>query len=265
MANYVKATNFTAKDSLASGNPSKIVKGTEIDTEFTAIASAVSSKADINSPALTGTPTAPTAITGTNTTQIATTAFVKTAIDNQSLGTIATQNANNVTITGGTITGITDLAVADGGTGSSTFTANSVVLGNGTSALNANMVAPSTDKNVLMSNGTTWTSAPVTALSTASGSAPSYSARMWVNFNLGTSTVRASGNVSSITYVSTAQAKVNFTTAMSDANYAAVAACDTNTAIPNIIDYNTAYVHVYFPYYNGPFLNPAYVSVAVFR
>jgi hypothetical protein len=36
------------------------------------------------------------------------------------LGTIATQNANNVSISGGSITGITDLAVADGGTGSST-------------------------------------------------------------------------------------------------------------------------------------------------
>lgn len=36
------------------------------------------------------------------------------------LGTISTQNSNNVTITGGSISGITDLAVADGGTGSST-------------------------------------------------------------------------------------------------------------------------------------------------
>lgn len=76
MSNYVKATNFTAKDSLPSGNAGKIVKGTELDTEFTAIASAISSKADLNSPALTGTPTAPTASAGTNTTQIATTAFV---------------------------------------------------------------------------------------------------------------------------------------------------------------------------------------------
>lgn len=39
------------------------------------------------------------------------------------LGTIATQNSNNVTITGGSITGITDLAIADGGTGASTNTA----------------------------------------------------------------------------------------------------------------------------------------------
>ena len=76
MANYTKATNFTAKDGLPTGNSGKIVKGTEIDTEFTAIASAITSKADLNSPALTGTPTAPTASSGTNTTQLATTAFV---------------------------------------------------------------------------------------------------------------------------------------------------------------------------------------------
>ena len=80
MSNYVKATNFTAKDSLPSGNSGKIIKGAEIDTELTAVASAVSSKADLNSPALTGTPTAPTAAANTNTTQLATTAFVQTAL-----------------------------------------------------------------------------------------------------------------------------------------------------------------------------------------
>jgi hypothetical protein len=80
MANYTKATNFTAKDGLPTGNSGKIVKGAEIDTELTAIASAISSKADLNSPALTGTPTAPTASAATNTTQVATTAFVQTAL-----------------------------------------------------------------------------------------------------------------------------------------------------------------------------------------
>ena len=80
MSNYTKATNFTAKDTLPTGNSGKIVKGTEIDTELTAIASAISSKADLNSPALTGTPTSPTASAGTNTTQVATTAFVQTAL-----------------------------------------------------------------------------------------------------------------------------------------------------------------------------------------
>jgi hypothetical protein len=94
---------------------------------------------------------------GTNNTTIATTAFVTGAIG--SLGTMSTQNANNVAITGGSITGITDLAVVDGGTGASSITANSVVLGNGSSALSGNLVAPGTSGNVLTSNGTTWTSA----------------------------------------------------------------------------------------------------------
>ena len=74
------------------------------------------------------------------------------------LGTMAAQNSTAVAITGGTITGITDLTVADGGTGASSITANSVILGNGTSALSGNLVAPSTSGNVLTSNGTTWQS-----------------------------------------------------------------------------------------------------------
>ena len=80
MSNYTKATNFAAKDALPTGNSGKIIKGTEIDTEFNAIASAISSKTDTNSPTFTGTPLAPTASSGTNNTQIATTAFVTTAI-----------------------------------------------------------------------------------------------------------------------------------------------------------------------------------------
>ena len=80
MSEYNKATNFTAKDGLPTGNAGKIIKGTEIDTEFTAIASAVASKADINSPSFTGTPAAPTASAGTSTTQLATTAFVTAAL-----------------------------------------------------------------------------------------------------------------------------------------------------------------------------------------
>jgi len=75
------------------------------------------------------------------------------------LGTMASQSASAVAITGGTITGITDLTVADGGTGASTITANSVILGNGASTLSGNLVAPGTSGNVLKSNGTTWTSA----------------------------------------------------------------------------------------------------------
>ena len=81
-----------------------------------------------------------------------------TARTSLGLGSIATQNSNSVTITGGSVTGITDLTVADGGTGASSITANSVILGNGTSALSGNLVAPGTSGNILTSNGTTWTS-----------------------------------------------------------------------------------------------------------
>ena len=80
MANYTKATDFASKDALLSGDPNKIVKGTEIDDEFANIQTAVNSKADIVSPTFTGTPLAPTASFGTNSTQIATTAFVQAAL-----------------------------------------------------------------------------------------------------------------------------------------------------------------------------------------
>jgi hypothetical protein len=165
VANYVKSSDFAAKDALLTGNPAKIIKGTEIDTEFNNIATAISTKADTASPTFTGTPTAPTASNTTSTTQIATTAFVQTVANNlvnaavaaADLGTISTQDANNVTITGGSITGITDILVSDGGTGVSSITANSVILGNGTSPIQ--VVAPGTSGNILTSDGTTWASA----------------------------------------------------------------------------------------------------------
>lgn len=80
MANYLKATDFGAKDALISGDPNKIIKGTEINDEFDSIQTAVNSKANTNNAALTGTPTAPTALFGTDTTQLATTAFVQAAL-----------------------------------------------------------------------------------------------------------------------------------------------------------------------------------------
>jgi hypothetical protein len=80
MSNYVQSTNFATKDALPSGDPLKIVKGTEINTEFNNIAVAVATKADLVSPTFTGTPEAPTASAGDNSTQIATTAYADAAI-----------------------------------------------------------------------------------------------------------------------------------------------------------------------------------------
>lgn len=122
------------------------------------------------------------------------------------LGTMAAQNSTTVAITGGTITGITDLTVADGGTGASSITANSVILGNGTSALSGNLVAPSTSGNILTSNGTTWTSVALnkltldTAKASTSGtsidftSIPSWVKRITVMFS-GVSTNGASAPI----------------------------------------------------------------------
>ena len=46
MADYTKTTNFTAKDSLPSGNAAKKILGSLFDTEFDAIAAAIASKSD---------------------------------------------------------------------------------------------------------------------------------------------------------------------------------------------------------------------------
>ena len=85
MSNYTKTTDFAAKDALLSGNALKIINGTEINTEFNGIQTAVNTKADNNSPAFTGVPTAPSPSVGTNTTQIATTGYVLAAVAAEAL------------------------------------------------------------------------------------------------------------------------------------------------------------------------------------
>ncbi len=114
MSNYTKSTDFAAKDALASGNAGKIVKGTEIDTEFNNIATAVATKADSASPTFTGTPSLPTGTTAVtqstsdDSTKLATTAFVQAvtlAVKNElypvgSIYTNATDNTNPGTLLG---------------------------------------------------------------------------------------------------------------------------------------------------------------------
>ena len=80
MSNYTKATNFAQKDGLSSGDPNKIIKGSEIDAEYNAIAAAIQSKANLDGPTFTGTPNTPTASAGTSSTQVASTAFVQAAL-----------------------------------------------------------------------------------------------------------------------------------------------------------------------------------------
>ena len=84
MSNYTKSTNFATKDNLTPGDPLKIVRGTEIDTEFNNIATAIATKTDNASAAITGgaindtTIGATTASTGAFTTISATGAITST-------------------------------------------------------------------------------------------------------------------------------------------------------------------------------------------
>lgn len=76
---------------------------------------------------------------------------------------------------GASATGV--LGAANGGTGAATLTANNVLLGNGTSALQ--VVAPSTSGNVLTSDGTTWAStAPAASGLTQAGALKLVSLRL---------------------------------------------------------------------------------------
>ena len=102
--------------------------------------------------------TGATAATGTGNVVLATSPTIASpTLTAPVLGTPASGVMTNVTGLPLT-TGVTGtLPVANGGTGATTLTANNVLLGNGTSALQA--VAPGASGNLLTSNGTTWTSA----------------------------------------------------------------------------------------------------------
>jgi hypothetical protein len=76
----------------------------------------------------------------------------------------------------------------------------------------------------------------VKAATNATGSAPVFAARAWVNFDgtTTTPTIRASGNVSSVTKVATGSYTTNFTTAMPDANYAVTATSSTSGVVTTV-------------------------------
>jgi hypothetical protein len=108
---------------------------------------------------LVGTAIAPTPSPGDNSTKIATTAFVQTKVG--TLGTMATQNATAVAITGGTITGLSSpLPVASGGTGATTSTGTgAIVLDTSPTLVTPNLGTPST----LVGTNITGTAASLTA------------------------------------------------------------------------------------------------------
>ena len=99
----------------------------------------------------------------------------------QTLTTKTISGSNNTITNVSLTTGVTGtLPAANGGTGAATLTANNVLLGNGTSALQA--VAPGTSANVLTSNGTTWASTAPAAIPTVPAGASIYTANNFGGF-----------------------------------------------------------------------------------
>jgi hypothetical protein len=104
---------------------------------------------------------------------------------------------------------------------------------------------------------------------TVSGTAPIYPCRAWVNFNgTGTVAIRASGNVSSITDNGVGDYTINFTTAMPDASYAAVASGrgenNTSWAVATDIGSTTSFTVVVVES-SGASNDSSHVYAAVFR
>jgi len=79
MSNYTIAVAWSGKDALSDSDANKVISGADFNTEFTAVQTAVNTKADLAGSASQAF-SATTANSGTNTTQVATTAFVTAAI-----------------------------------------------------------------------------------------------------------------------------------------------------------------------------------------
>jgi len=200
-------------------------------------------KANLASPSFTGLPTLPTgtiAVTqtvGDSSTKVATTAFVKAVVDAKFVNTVLTGTPTAPTATSGT---------------------------------NTTQVATTAFVNAEISNdvGVANSGLVKTALN-ATGTAPIYACRAWVNFNGSTMVIYASQNISSITDNAVGDYTLNFTTSMPDAGYtfpAGMGRTDTTqTALQaRVVDASYLQFHVRAGSNNAQVDNPN-VTVAIIR
>ena len=162
-----------------------------------------------------------------------------------------------------------DAATTDGKSFGTFTAAGGIAYATSTTALAA--IGAGTAGQALLSGGA---GAPTfgypAQLSTASGSAPSYACRAWVNFNgTGTVAIRASGNVSSITDIGVGYYMLNFTTALPDANYSVVGSAKrVSLDEPGIfvpLSYNTIYLQLVTGSGSFTLFDSDFVNVAIFR
>ena len=242
------------------------------------------------SPALTGTPTAPTATPGTGNTQIATTAFVQAA---QSAGLGSTSPLMDGTAAAGTatksaredhrhptdttraplvspsFTGAPTAPTATPGTGNTQIATTAFAKAEAASAAAAVAVsfASSAENAAGTVEGKAVDPLGIREAFNATGSAPVFACRAWVNFNgTGTVAIRASGNVSSITDNSVGDYIVNFTTAMPDVNYCVNVSTERGggSGFVNVASYGNSSVRI-TTYNSGALTDVTSAFVSIFR
>jgi len=185
MSNYTKTVNFAAKDALTTGDSNKVVKGTEIDTEFNNIATAVATKFDTSS-------TVAVANGGTGATTAA------TAVSN--LGALPAANPSYTgTLTGGT-------GVINIGSGQLGKDANgNLLVGTTAATLSTNTFTVAAAKPALVLGNSTTADSSVVLTCIKAGSTASTS-QVYVSFSYNSG---SNGNGDSqATFISTSDARL---------------------------------------------------------
>jgi hypothetical protein len=242
-ADYSTTTAANALYYPLSGNPSGFLTSAPVSSvagrtgAITLAVADVSGAAPLASPALTGTPTAPTATVSTNTTQVATTAYVvgqagsaTPVVDGTAaVGTsllyarqdhVHPTDTSRAALASPTFTGTPLSTTAAVDTNTTQIATTAYVMGQGY----AKLASPTFTGTPTLPTGTIATTQTAldssTKVATTAFVRADNNCKAWVNFNgTGTPAIRGSYNVSSITDNGVGDYTVNLTTAISDANY----------------------------------------------